>query len=184
MHRGLIPLAIALFLSSAARAGAQEAGQTGLTVADPSSVGIVWQASDRLAVRPDLSFSTTSSDSGGIGLGGSETSQVGTVGVSVLYGVGRWDALRTYVAPRFGYTRSSLSVASLSTADTHTSTYVVSGSFGASYALGRRFGVFAEVGMAYSGTSNSSTTLLSSTNGLTVHTWATRSGVGAIIFFK
>lgn len=112
-----------LLLGPAGIASAQDAPKVGLTVAFPAAVGLLWQVSERFAIRPDFSFSWTSTKSsnpgslitspvGGILLGspGSESvsdSQNASVGVSALFTVQRRDALRIYVAPRVHYSRST-----------------------------------------------------------------------------
>ena len=55
----------------------------------------------------------------------------------------------------------------------------MSGSFGAQYRLSDRFGVYGEIGIQYSH-SASDTIIISSA---TTHSWGTRSGVGAILYF-
>lgn len=156
---------------------AQETGQVGLTMSFPAAVGIIWQATDGLAIRPDFTFSQSGSDS----LTTSSTSA--GVGVSALFYVRKWDNLRAYVSPRFGYQRSSFTFSG-SPSSPSTSTYSGSGSFGAEYQLHRRFAVFAETGLAYSRANVTDTTLapgfpLNSSS----HTWGTRAGVGAILYF-
>jgi hypothetical protein len=97
------------------------------------------------------------------------------VGLSGLSYVGEWDALRGYVTPRFAYTRST-TTSDLS--QSVMSDYFVAGSFGLQYALGRRFSIFAEVGVGYDWQKGSGGIL-----DTTTHTVAPRSGVGAVFFF-
>ena len=54
-------LAAGLVVLAGREAGAQGAGKTGVTMGYPASIGIVWQASDKVAIRPELSFSGGSS---------------------------------------------------------------------------------------------------------------------------
>jgi len=162
---------------SARPASGQETGAVGLTMSFPAAVGIVWQATDALAIRPDFTFSNSSSDSLS-----TSNSAVG-VGVSALFYVRKWDGLRAYLSPRFGYQRSSFAVSG-SFASPSTNTYSGSGSVGAEYQLHPRFAVFAETGLAYSRAKTGDTTLapgfpIQSSS----HTWGTRAGVGAILYF-
>ena len=127
--------------------------------------------------------------------------QIGA-GLSGLIYVGRWDELRTYVSPRFSYSRTRTSGTSTGSSSEITSrSYLTSGSFGAQYSLGRRFGVFGEIGLAY--TSMNTTQLLTliqtisfpgvpaapiTTTALSraeTHgkTWGPRSGAGVIFYF-
>src|SRR4051812_40776 len=94
--------ALVICTACARSSNAQEPGRVGLTIAFPASVGIVWEATDNLAVRPDFAFSQASSDSL------TSSSNAAGFGVSVLLYVRKWDALRAYVAPRFSYMRTSV----------------------------------------------------------------------------
>src|SRR3972149_2170786 len=40
---------------------AQERGQVGLTMGFPTSAGLIWHATDRIAVRPEITFSQVTS---------------------------------------------------------------------------------------------------------------------------
>jgi opacity protein-like surface antigen len=68
----------------------------------------------------------------------------------------------------------------------HTNSYELAGSFGAEYALGRRFSLFGELGLAYAhGTSSfrSSGATSSGTSTGTDTRFATRTAVGVVIWF-
>jgi hypothetical protein len=193
---------------SARPCAAQEPARVGLTMGYPASVGVIWHASDAVALRPELSFthawtdstnalpvltSTSTSESTGIG-----------VGVSGLLYARKWDALRAYVSPRLAYSRSTGSTTSgdlvggvpvipvtpgtpalpsLPTVSTTISSYLIAGSFGAEYSLARRFALFGEVGYGYSRTSSSSATGGVATLKLTTNATGTRTGVGVILYF-
>jgi len=171
---------------------------------------VVVPVSTWLTVRPDLTFSQSSGDSTSptllilgdatpvVNAGSSSLnhSKQVSVGLSALFYVGRWDALRTYVSPRFAYGRGTSSSSALaSTTDLRSSNYVTAGSFGAQYALGRHFGLFGEVGMNYTtatttvsasvtfpvGLSSSSVSSASSVQHM--HGVSTRSSTGVIFYF-
>jgi opacity protein-like surface antigen len=201
MARTTVATLVILFTCATA-ARAQDDSRFGLTMGYPASIGVLWRVSDRVAVRPEVSFTKTNTESTAVttifGPGGPTTftSQVtndswnvGT-GASLLVNVGRWESLRSYVSPRFAYTRStstttppSSPVGSLpqSSTEVTATTYFVSGSFGAEYTLGRRFGVFGEVGLGYS---RIKTTAGQSIGGnLTSRVFGSRSGAGVILFF-
>src|SRR5262245_20141410 len=80
-------LFILLFVSAAARA--QDHGDFGIVVAYPGSIGAEWHLSDRVALRPDLSFvfngtdSTTTNPFGGSLISSIEGKTIG-VGISGL----------------------------------------------------------------------------------------------------
>jgi hypothetical protein len=71
------------------------------------------------------------------------------IGVSALLYVTKPDGLGLYVSPRYTYSHLSTTSSASRAASTTTSTHGVSGSLGAQYAMGRRFGVFGEVGLMY-----------------------------------
>jgi hypothetical protein len=209
-------LALAVVLACVAgRAAAQDQPKVGLAMGYPASVSVLWRMTDRVALRPEFAVSHTSAEStsdsvGGVPVPGTDNDGTGVgVGVSGLFYVGRWDALRTYVSPRFVYSRSTTSASTAaeqpggeSTLDSTRSSYEGSGSFGAEYVIGRRFGVFGEVGLDYaysstSGVSRYPATVVSIVNGTLVqstaqrtlnsrsrsNTLSTRSSVGVIFFF-
>jgi hypothetical protein len=192
---------------------AQDAPKVGMTMGYPGSIGVIWRIADRIALRPEMSLTHATGDSTGGDLVGAtplstdETTGIGT-GISALFYMGRWDALRTYASPRFVYSRSSTSassggtIAGPSTSESTVSSYTLAGSFGAQYTLGRRFGLFGEVGLSYGRTSTSlsstfTTSFTSIVNGVVTqatriqalqsgshsNALATRSGAGVIFFF-
>lgn len=144
-------------------------------MATPSAVSLIWHVSDSIALRPEFGFTFGTAEGKGAAAGGKTDSSTLSPGFSVLFYVARWDALRTYVSPRYVYSRahnenSSPGGSNESTATSHS----VSGSLGAEYALHRRFGVFGELGITYSDAETPNTT---STG------WAHRTAVGAILYF-
>lgn len=175
-------LTLLLLPSSAA---AQEERRVGLTMGIPGAVGLIWQASDRVAVRPEFQFSHLTSESTSPQLGLSSASEGWSVspGVSVLFYLQRWDHLRTYVSPRFSFTRSTNSFVpsgAIDAAESTNKSYTGSGSFGAQYALGDRFSLFAEIGLSVTRTTGSTDLSSSETSG---RQWTTRTGVGAAFYF-
>src|SRR5215831_3239443 len=122
MKRSALVLCIAVGLLAAGSARAQDVPRVGITMGFPAAVGVIWNVADRLALRPELTLggSSSSSDSTIASILGLDTGSTGDgfdvgVGLSALIYVGRWDALRTYVSPRFSYshlTNSATSVGS------------------------------------------------------------------------
>jgi hypothetical protein len=126
MHRMkpclVVAAACAALVLSAPTAHAQTDRRFGFVIAYPTSVGLQWQAADRLAVRFDGAYrhSTVESSSTptplplpGRGFPNtipipvfeirSSTSNTGAeLGVSVLFDLHRSDELRLYLAPRIG----------------------------------------------------------------------------------
>lgn len=181
-----------LFAAATARAQTSSAqpipfsepeNRIGLTMGYPSSFGVVWEVNDRLALRPELSFSvgTSEGSAAGVTRTSSDTWTVG-LGISALIYLKNWDALKTYVAPRFTYSRGTSSVESGFGGDNDLKSegFTLNGLFGAQYALHRRFSVFGEVGVGFS----DGETTLSGIDGRTESTsFGTRTGVGVILFF-
>ena len=196
--------ALFLMLFAASFASAQEKGQVGLGMGYPGSVLLLWHVTDNIAVRPEIAFSTSGTDTGSVtGSGWSYG-----VGVSGLLYAGKWESLRTYVSPRFTYNRSSSTTTtnllspnviglpppsvSFSSSTKSTATNKRGGgSFGAQYAVHKRFSVFGEVGLDYSRGESSftstfspavaalpSTTTTGSSSG-----WSSRSAAGVIFYF-
>jgi hypothetical protein len=211
MKRALLLLATALVPSIVS---AQDAPKIGLTMAAPSAIGILWQVTDYVALRPEVTWTRTATESSQIDVaGGTPVTNDDNNGVGVALGallyVGRHDAFRPYVVPRFSYTRSSISASANNntilgptTSSSTSSAYQASGGIGGQYTFGRHFGVFGEAGLAYTRTNveTSSTfmitqttvangvltqTIRTQTTGSTSHANAvsTRTAVGAIIYF-
>jgi hypothetical protein len=202
-------LAVSVVLSAGANAFAPDAGQIGVTLGYPSAVGVIWHVTDNVAVRPEISFSTGSTESPVISSGlslpdvsvnvGETSSTTVTAGVSGLFYFGEWDKLRAYVSPRYTYTRLTTDTGSTFSTDARNSAYTVTGSFGAHYQLHRRFAVFGETGFGYTHTR---TTLTSSillsiipvgpnvpapvirSTETSSHSWGTRTGAGVIFYLK
>ncbi len=177
MRRSLALFSLALVVMSARSSNAQDVAHVGLTMAFPAAVGIIWQATDRLAIRPDFQFSQSSSGS----LSSSSLST--TVGVSALFYVRKWDNLRAYLSPRFGYQHSSVTLTGTAVNPSQDQ-YSYAGSFGAEYQLHRRFAVFGEAGITYSHTVADNPSGFSGASvSTTGHIWGTRAGLGAIVYF-
>jgi len=199
---------------------AQDEPRFGIVMGYPAQVGLLWNVGSRVAVRLEINWSksstetTTSSNpivfNGTVIVPGSSMTtksdswQIG-VGVSALLYLSKGDALRTYVSPRFVYTRST-DTSDLGLPDgvvlpptlpptlqprgpvtTVVTNYGASGSFGAQYALAKRFGLFGELGLNYSHTGNRNSTPpltpLSFDTNASNWTIGLRSGVGVIVFF-
>jgi hypothetical protein len=142
---------------------------------------------------PSFTTTTTSSSS----------SWSAGVGVSALVYLTKGEALRTYVCPGFTYSRSSTTIESTvisqlpprlptpqptttpSRTVVRSSNYTTTGSFGAQYALGTRFGLFGELGLDYVHSGEVPNVVPSSTTLPDASNWSlgVRSGVGVILFF-
>jgi len=162
---------LTLLIPAALRA--QDRPTLGLVAGYPSSVGVIWNVTGGVALRPEINLSHVSGDSGGgdlLGIPSPSTTTDGTgvgVGLSALFYMGGKDSFRPYVSPKFTYTRTSTSSSTPSTAtaigastsESSSSSYAASGSFGAEYSIHRRFAVFGELGASYSRSTSSSTSV-------------------------
>ena len=183
----LLACSLALLGAGATGASAQDSGKVGITMGYPASVGIIWHVSDSVAIRPELSFSSSSSEAEGSGSVTSVESDgwaLGT-GISALFYVHDYDRLRTYFSPRFTYnkiktTNSSTNGVFDASSTGRASTYGIAGSFGAEGRIADRFSAFGEVGFGYSHTTTSSTSSSIRNNS---DTWGTRAGVGVAFYF-
>jgi opacity protein-like surface antigen len=182
MRRIVFSILLALVVLLPRPAAAQDPGDVGITMGYPASIGVLWHATDRVAVRPEFSFSHSSgeTDNAEFGLSSSATSLA--TGVSVLFYVREWDKLRTYVAPRYSFARTKSNTDSPVIGDNEatSTTHSFTGLFGVQYSLHDRFSVFGEVGLGFShgtGTSNLSDTKTSNDS------VATRTGVGLVFYF-
>jgi len=193
--RALIVSIILLTIVRAAEA--QEKGQAGLVIGYPASAGVVWHLSERVAVRPDVTFARSSNEQTNVAVGpftspsaSSGDSWQVTAGLSALFYVHRRDALRTYVSPRFAYSRTSSTstntIASpfggTSRFESAIAQYSAVGSFGVQYSLGRTFSIFGEIGAAYTQSESSSGLTVTRIEG-TTRSVNTRSGVGVVLYF-
>ena len=173
----LVALTLVVALGTSALAAAQEPGKTGLTMGFPESIGLLWHASDRFALKPEFTFSGSSTDtissSNGWNLGFS---------ITALIYVHKYDQLRTYIAPRFdyGYTHSSVTIPSQNTTTTSSRHGTGgTGAFGAEYTVSRHFGVFGEAGLTYA---HSTIPTIASLAGGSGHSWTTRTAAGVIFY--
>jgi hypothetical protein len=166
-------------------AQAQEPGKIGITMAYPASVGVIWDASKAIAIRPMITFGGTSSNGSGL-TSQSSNWNVG-VNLSALVYVKKYDNVRTYVSPGYRYSHSSASLTpsttiqgSVSNIDTSVNGNGASGTFGAEYAPGSRVRIYGEVGFAFTHmTSSSSSTAALKISG---NSWGTIAGVGFVFY--
>lgn len=179
---------LAFLLLNGGSALAQDRGQVGLAMGFPVSIGLIWHPTERIALRPEFSISGISTEQTiTISPIQSDTeSSLYNIGISGLFYVSQSDNLRTYLSPRLAYGRLSSTIENALTgpSDSTTKTTSFSGSFGAQYALHRRFGVFGEVGLGYSGSTSRSEVGIAGEVRVDADAWSTRGGVGVILYFK
>jgi hypothetical protein len=180
--RRLLSLTTGLVLFACGTAGAQEPGKVGMTMAFPGAIGVIWQATDRVAIRPDFNFSHSTLE----GAASSSGWAFGT-NISALLYMRKYENVRTYFSPRFSYTRTSTTFnVSLPTQTvfpdqkTTASTKGGGGLFGAQYSPASRFSVFGEAGLSFSHRTSGSST---SGSKITGNGWGTTAGVGVVFYF-
>jgi hypothetical protein len=182
-HRPLALALLFILLLLPTDSLAQETLRVGISISAPSSVGLFWQASEKVAIRPEFSFSTSdvSSDESITQSNGSNYN----LSVAGLFYLHKWDELRAYVSPRFSYTHATTDLTSQSGTQLVSSSsdiYGFSGSFGAQYMLGRRFAVFGETGLSFAH-QNSETESTVSVGDTNVDTFSVRNAVGVVFYF-
>ena len=165
---GIASLFVAVAFASTT--SAQTAGSVGLSFQTPAAIGVLWHASDKMALHPELAISRSTTDNG--------TTDVTTNGWGVALGVPFYmsnaDDLRTYVSPRIGYSSSDTD------AGTSTSTITqlnLSLSYGAHYSLGKRLAAFAETGVAYNAAKSEF-----GTTSTDINTFGLRSSIGLVLY--
>jgi hypothetical protein len=202
-RRAIAAAVVIVALGGASTAFAQDPGKVGLTMGYPSAVGLMIHLGDWLAIRPEFAFSQnsleteTSSSATSLQLNESDIWSYG-VGISALFYLSDDDNLRTYLSPRFLYTRSATDTTSpgsgsLPTLETKIrgSGFSIAASFGAQYSLNRRFSVFGELGGAYNDSETTATGTGSSGIPIPISIrtsssgsgWGLRSGAGVIWYF-
>ena len=161
---------------------AQEKGDTGLTISAPSAIGVIWHVSEKVAVRPEVSFSFSETDGDSANVSDIKTHMV-TLGGSALFYLGRWDSLRTYFAPRLSYSWSGSSTGDSGfDISSNQDAWGLAGSIGAQYGLGTRFAVFAEAGLMYSSTRIESVTSIVNLD-RTAWAFGSRTAIGGTLYF-
>jgi hypothetical protein len=170
LTRGLL---FALFCVLPTAASAQDAPKAGLVITSSSSVGILWHASERVALRPEIGYTQARVTNSEID---AESNQRNVAaGFSLLFYTGPREDVRFYWSPRYVYSRSSSNSSSfVGDSESVLTTHTVSLSVGAQYDAHERFGVFGELG----GFLNRSTPGANAN-----HNWGIRAVVGAIVTF-
>lgn len=184
MRRPVIVLIFVASLLPVRSVWAQDAGSIGVTMGYPASVGVFWHVTERVALRPEISFFGSSTDTDALSPSGIDTSADGhtvLVGVSVPLFVAKWDTLRAYVVPRYAYSHTGSSSSSTVPAvdfETKTRGHLGSVSVGAHQMLGQRFAVYGELGWSYERLTTEATSVTVRSRG-----FGTRSGVGVVVYF-
>jgi hypothetical protein len=184
--RAWVPAALCLLLVPAL-SHAQERGQVGLTMGFPAAAGLIWHVTDRIAVRPEITFAQVTSkvDVSLPNVSTETRSRQLSYGASLLWYFDASDNVRPYVSPRITYSRITTKDSRPSPPgvddDDPAGTLAVSGSLGVQYTPSRRFGVFGEVGIARAHTEQTRR-FPAITVTTSVTSWSTRGAVGVILY--
>jgi len=181
LSRAIAPIVPIVLLLGVAGASAQDKGKTGITMGYPTSVGFVMHVNERVAIRPELNFSTGTTETEGLFASTSDGFTI-AVGFSALIYIGEGDKLRPYVSPSYTFAHTSASSDSAIAGETESSSssHTGAGAFGAQYSLHDRFTVFGEVGV---GTSFSSQKIGISGGRSETRVVSTRTRVGVVFYF-
>ena len=166
----VLALAISSLLATASPVSAQSDAKVGLAMGTPTAFSVIWHVDNRIALRPDIGFSHSTSENDVLGTEFSSTTV--SPGISALFYVSSWDQVRAYVSPR--YTWSHLSASNSSGSSQSSNAHAFAGSLGVQYTPHRRFGVYGEVGIGFS-TVDAGDSSQTSTG--------VRHAIGAILYF-
>jgi hypothetical protein len=182
-----------IVLLGSSTAAAQERGQFGLVMGYPTTVGMVWHATDRVGIKAEATFSVTSTELDSALLRELNNRTVG-INVAGLFYAGRAENVSLYVSPRFGYAKTVSELEGETFVDllpipvpvrdlrNETSMYSFGGLFGSQYSPIRRFSVFGEVGLNYSSQQTESSPV--STGESESSSLGLRSAVGVVLYFN
>lgn len=186
--------ALVVWAVSARTGAAQDNGGVGLVMGYPGAVGVVWHVTERLALRPDVTLSRSTSESTTTASGlfptsstTTSTSWSTTAGLGALITVTRLERVRIYVAPRVAWMRNTSDnragvSGDLAAFDVTTTGLVSSASAGTEYRPHDHFAVFGELGLQYS--ELTTTSAFTGSRNRTENTSAgVRSAVGVTVYF-
>jgi hypothetical protein len=154
----------------------EQDSKAGVLVMYPASAGFIYRLNNVLALRPDFSFSRTTSDYTPSPSQTTTRNEVNslTFGFGALVYLHSWQTVRMYVSPRFGL---GWSTSGYPMSHSTGKTYSGSASLGAEHVFNRRLGVFAEGGVQYDHkTVDGPGTTIS-------RTWGLRAALGAVLYF-
>jgi hypothetical protein len=149
---------------SASPIAAQAVGDLGVVFQVPVALGVIWHPSERVAIRPEVSYSATTS-AGGL------QQNSWTVAVNAPFYLSNHENVRAYISPRVGYSRTTNQTPGPITIPS-TTNWTGAGSFGVQYSPTPRISLYGENGISYSSITTSSNS----------HSWAPRSALGLILY--
>lgn len=164
---------------------AQDAGKTGIAMAYPAAFGLVWHATENVAIRPSVTFGGSSTDSSPSAVSSSNWNVGATV--AALFYLKKLDSVRTYVSPSYRYARTKTTIhpptsstSPLGDTKSTGNTNGAAGTFGAEFTPNAHFRIIGEIGFAVTHLSASTSPLSGiSTSG---NSWGTTAGVGIVFY--
>jgi hypothetical protein len=159
---------------------AQERPAVGLTMGFPTAAGLIWHATDRIALSPAITFVQVTSkvDATLPNASTESTSRSLGLGARLLWYLGASDHdVRPYLSPAVVYDRAT----SDDEDEEPVGLLTVSGSVGVQYTPSPRVGLFGEVGLGRARTERTSS-FPSITVTSSVTTWSIRSAVGVVFY--
>jgi hypothetical protein len=194
-------LVTVLLLGAASAADAQQARRVGFVIGYPTSAGVLWHISDRVALRPDVTLNWHSSETTTTpinvppnvtvpaAISTTTSGWTSSLGLSALFYLGPpGDDLRFYLVPRAAYlwsrreTEGTPGLPELGSYESDLDGFDVSGAFGAQYSVHERFRIFGELGLEYQH-QESDTGYPLSRSRLENNVFGLRSGVGIVLMF-
>ena len=143
MKRSSVVGAFLLLAGTAGVASAQDTSRVGVAIMAPRSLGVVWDVTSRVSLRPDFNFSRSTADAGG-----NESSSTSlSFGLAGLFYLDKTAQAGIFLTPRAEYFSAKL--------ENPTSEFTTDGlrfslAMGAEYSPVSRIGFFGESGLAYS----------------------------------
>lgn len=168
-------LGVVLLLASPTAALAQVPAKAGLVINSSGAVSLIWHASERVALRPELGIAGAKVANSALDAE-ARTSNL-SPGISLLFYTGPRENFRTYFSPRYVYGRShseSDAPPPASSSESTVTTHTVSGSAGVEFSMHERLAAFGELGLTFSRSKIGATTN---------QNWTVRSVAGVIWYF-
>ena len=151
----IVLFSLALLIGGESRASGQDRS-VGLMVAAPTLIGIDLPLSDRLAVRPGISFSRSSSDFATVSGTRTDSTTSFSFSVSLPITVKQMERTRMYIAPLFAAQGFTASSSDGRLAGTSSTLWSGGGAVGFQGDIATRLTLFGEAGFTWGSRSSSS----------------------------
>jgi hypothetical protein len=180
-------LSVLALVGTATSASAQEAGDVGLAVGSDGSVGIIWHATNAIAVLPAIQFRHVSIETEGLVSGNEDSTSALLFEVTVPLYLKKRDSLYVFVAPRISHSFQSEDDELPASLSVDRSNIQVAGLVGLQYAISERFSVVGTTGIAWGHSSSEYQAAVglgtSATIKSTLNTTGSTSRLGVVVYF-